>query len=942
MATVTAWSPSIRGLRLGQLVEVEVNGTAEYGQIVAWHPEEAELEVSLLASGKNLRFDPQLIRSADDVRPPGKSGDPSGFDIVLGPQTDRGAVSQVLANCLTERGFCVLRIIQDESQRDDSCSILRQCDQGGRLGRLANELEEGYLGKNGRAKVMWIDPDDSTFSDSSIIVRNDGNITSLAEILQPFAEDVLGAAISERTPALACMSMTDSDEAEFDNPRATDKMIEEFYSSWARTLVRVTHYMGPAAGKATLSLKAGAPIDDVEFSYEITASPNTILLWRQDTFNYSFMEPIRGQAFWLQSFFMRVGPQYTLGEFEGDPSTLRTTSLVGDGPPPPKESHVAVVAIAIQSCGSMTDHHKEWAAYLAGCDGQLEMPFTRFDYLPYYNEEVDNPQGSTYVRHFSVQDGVELFDNKVFEISNMEAECMDPQCRQLMEVGYLCVQQLGMTKKFTNTNATHASVSVGCDKQEWLMMPVNRSVATNNQLAISANRFNYVFNLKGGSYVCDTACSSSLVALHLGKVNLCEKRWDPLEWHMGMGVSMTLTVGSFIHGCAAHMLSNHGRCLTFNASANGYNRGDGTAGMIIKCGTNDELRMAYCRGTQIGQDGRSASMSAPNGPAQEKCVWGATREAQMTPPESTVWECHGTGTSLGDPIEVGAVRKVQIKMKREEPLMIATSKSNFGHLEGSAAAMAMNKCVLVVMRTISCATLHLKTLNPHLDHAAFEAFFTTEHTPYKYRRGHCQVSSFGVGGTNGHAIFWGEKAEEEVDFRKLLLRKLMKAPPPIIAQGTDPSNWEYNGIDLCSKQGDNYRIMIQTDPVTGEENILFEKQIDLEEPAGFYSTTGSHNDWGDDQMNEGDVPGLYFQDIEMPDNGVLEFRILAEGDQERAIGPNQTTYSKTAPMQGPDPELRTSWMVRGKPRSVMRVEFFSPMKKNGQHTRSITWIPMSR
>merc|ERR1719210_1394587 len=156
---------------------------------------------------------------------------------------------------------------------------------------------------------------------------------------------------------------------------------------------------------------------------------------------------------------------------------------------------------------------------------------------------------------------------------------------------------------------------------------------------------------------------------------------------------------------------------------------------MLKLGPQEQYRMAYLRGTQIGQDGRSASMSAPNGPAQEKCCWGAIREARMTPPESTVWDAHGTGTSLGDPIEIGAVRKVQIKHKRLEPLMIASSKSNFGHLEGSAAGIAMNKCVMVVIKAICAPTIHLKTLNPHLDHSAFEAIFCTEVNPYKYKQG---------------------------------------------------------------------------------------------------------------------------------------------------------------------------------------------------------------
>merc|ERR1719145_228528 len=103
-------------------------------------------------------------------------------------------------------------------------------------------------------------------------------------------------------------------------------------------------------------------------------------------------------------------------------------------------------------------------------------------------------------------------------------------------------------------------------------------------------------------------------------------------------------------------------------------------------------------------------MSAPNGPAQFDMISRAVKEAAMTPPESTVWECHGTGTSLGDPIEVGAVRKVQIKMPRLEPLMISTSKSNIGHLEGSAAAVAMNKCIMTVIMTKCAPTIHFKTL----------------------------------------------------------------------------------------------------------------------------------------------------------------------------------------------------------------------------------------
>jgi len=938
------YSPVVNGLRVGQLVEIVDDSrlSGQQGQLQEYRPDADEFGVLLLESGELVALDPSSVVAAGDCAGPGAGGGPEGFDVLVGPQTCRGPLAETVAECLGSKGFCAVRVIQGAKDLQQSFDALKQLDAQGKFGRLSQEVEEGYLGKNGRAKVMWLDPDDSPLPPESPVLRSDGNVSAVAELLLPHCENCLGTAIAERTPALLCLSMTDEDELEYESPGATDDIIEEYYSTWCRGVLRVVQFLGPARGRAILSLKSTAPLSNLEETYEVEAIAGTMLILREDTFGYTFEEPEEGEACWLMSFLMKPGRQWTMeGGVDGDVTVL---SGVGDGPPPPNADAgnlVAVCAISIQSCGRMTDHEKEWAAYCAGTDGQLEMPFSRFDYTPYYSDEVDMPMGTTFVKHFSVQEGIDMFDNRIFEISNMESEALDPICRQVMEVGYLSIFKIGITKKYCNTNPLHASVSVGCDKQEWVQMPnVPRSVATNNQLAICANRFNYVFNLKGGSYVCDTACSSSLVAAHLGKVNLLERRWDPLEWHLGLGSGVTLTVGSFVFSCASHMLSPGGRCFTFNATANGYNRGDGTACMLLKAGANDDQRMCFFRGSQIGQDGRSASISAPNGPAQEKCVWGAIREAQMTPPESTVWECHGTGTSLGDPIEVGAVRKVQIKMKRLEPLMLATSKSNLGHLEGSAAQLAMNKCIMQVIKIVCCPTLHLKTLNPHLDHAAFDAIFISEHLPYRYKQGHCQVSSFGVGGTNGHAIFWGEGKRLSPDNRKVFLLKLKQAHSQILTDGSNPEQWEYTGMAYDAKPGDMYRVVYSRDPVTKEEDIRYEKELKVEDAIEFYSTTGNHNEWAEDRMLEGDVPGLFYQEVEVPESGVLEFRILADGDSEKAIGPEVTTSKKTTRILGPSADLRTSWMVNGAAGTSMLIEFVAPTSIALEGVRSITWFPV--
>merc|ERR1712176_650252 len=176
------------------------------------------------------------------------------------------------------------------------------------------------------------------------------------------------------------------------------------------------------------------------------------------------------------------------------------------------------------------------------------------------------------------------------------------------------------------------------------------------------------------------------------------------------------------------------------------------------------------------------------------------REAQMKPPESTVWECHGTGTSLGDPIEVGAVRKVQIKTPREEPLMVGTIKSNIGHLEGGAAMSAQIKCIIQVSATTCCATNHFRTLNPHLEHAAFDAFFETEDALFHYNQGHSQVSSFGFGGSNGHAIFWGDSIDQAPNIMAAMERRLKQAHAPEVRPvGSNPDNWDSDYPEVDSK-----------------------------------------------------------------------------------------------------------------------------------------------
>jgi len=496
----------------------------------------------------------------------------------------------------------------------------------------------------------------------------------------------------------------------------------------------------------------------------------------------------------------------------------------------------------------------------------------------------------------------------------------------------------GISKKISNRSSHHAGCAVGLDKDDWPSLGRDTGSSI-NALAIIANRFSFVFNMKGPNYITDTACSASLTAAHTAKMMLYERQWDPLEYFIVVGTHLCLSPGPWIGCSMSHMVSPQGRCFTFNASANGYLRGEGTSGMFLKYGGDLEGRDAILRASNIAQDGRSASLTAPNGPAQEEMITRAIREARMTPPESTCWECHGTGTSLGDPIEVGAVRKVQIKMPRPEPLMMSTAKSNIGHLEGGAAMAGMMKCIMQVMYGECFSTLHVRQLNAHLDHAAFEAFFETEASSFKFEQGHSQVSSLGFGGSNGHAVFWGKKVSGvPLDPYQLIQRKMNKMlPPEVRVIGENPDEWDADLPEADVKPGDRYKVFFSSDD-SKDTPMRWVKDTDVsmledDEEASF-SITGSFNSWEEDRMAAGDVPGQHVTTVAIPSSGSLEFRFLKEGDSSKVVCPEEANCTRrSAPVAGPEAGLSNSWVVSGEPDSELQIELLCVQGKY-----SVVWF----
>eukprot|EP00918_Siedleckia_nematoides_P000704 GHVU01001701.1.p1 GENE.GHVU01001701.1~~GHVU01001701.1.p1 ORF type:complete len:1228 (+),score=205.25 GHVU01001701.1:46-3684(+) len=270
----------------------------------------------------------------------------------------------------------------------------------------------------------------------------------------------------------------------------------------------------------------------------------------------------------------------------------------------------------------------------------------------------------------------------------------------------------------------------------------------------------------------DTACSSSLVAID-GAVE--KLRGGLCTSALVGGVNLMLSPHLFVAFCRARMLAPDGRCKTFDARANGYARGEGAGGAVLV--PLEEARqkgmkvVSIVRGTCVNHDGRSASLTAPNGPAQQAVIAGALQSAGLHASDVCFVEAHGTGTALGDPIEMGALRAVYgsspLSPKRGEspsgyPFVIGALKSNIGHLEGSAGIAGFIKLALCLTNRVVPPNLHFTTLNPYIDLGDWAVHFPTEPHKLRQRKAIGGVSSFGFGGANAHIIMEeGESAAVE-------------------------------------------------------------------------------------------------------------------------------------------------------------------------------------
>lgn len=897
----------------------DVNG--QQGQLIEF--DEARNEWTIAT------FSADIVAAEESCIRPLTSDDLQDYDITLGPASDTGVMGAELTERLSDQGYAVCKLFVAPDDLEEMARTADRCAKEGAFTRLASELESGYLGQEGKGKTLSVDLDSSDVADflreSPLKIFEDA-IETVGTLVRPFVEAELGFDIYSRTSTMMSLPF-DDDEDMFSPPDGLDnEEAANFLSMMWRSKLMILVNAGPGATTLTLTPKSITDHEPVKPALSI--HPGMLCVFCMD--RYKFAHESEGKALSLSAFFLDAPREYVIDNITGDLTFLTGTI---SGPAQPKTESLPVVAMGERYAFGVDEPWKAWVAYAkAGWDTITRHPQQRWDCDTYYDPDADQTSGMSYTCHGGFSDGIELFDCKFFDISPAEARGMDPTQRQVLEVSYISLQGAGWTKKMLQAKPANIGVFVGLDKNEWNSIPKDIAggfAASSGANAITSNRFNYCMNLKGASMTMDTACSSSLVATHTAKLYLLHKHFDPCEAVIICGVNLSLSPLTYVSCCGAGMHSHLGRCFTYNFSADGYTRGEATASTALKLKAFEREQGDYgvVAGSQVNQDGRSASLTAPNGPAQERCLQAVIKEVGMKPPEMDTTECHGTGTSLGDPIEIGAYKKVMSMVPRPEPVVVTSSKSNIGHCEGSAGVSGFLKCVLMSLYGEGTPNCHLNCLNPHLDMSGFPGIMTTENVTFRAEASFNSVLSFGFGGTNACATVWGVNqmtsrgVGTNKDLYSLFIRKMQDAPPQeVTIVGDDWEDWEMGGPDKDARFNDVFEVELDPDGVVS----YWKKDKEVPDLGSSYFLTGTFNDWRYDEMEaDPNVPGLYFSTIRIATNVEEEFQVVAGQDPKMTFHPSNRTPLKSASVRGPEETKRENcWCVRGGKGERYRVEFY--------------------
>ena len=416
---------------------------------------------------------------------------------------------------------------------------------------------------------------------------------------------------------------------------------------------------------------------------------------------------------------------------------------------------IAILGIGCRYPGAAEGPEAFWELLRRGGDAIGAVPASRWS-QDVFADRIASPFGG-------FVEPLDAFDAAFFGISPREAATMDPQQRLVLELAWEALEHAALPAGALMGSLTGVFIGIGtsdyCLQRSKFagLQPIDAYVTTGSvSHSVAAGRLAYWLGLQGPALAVDTACSSSLVAVHLACQSL---RNHECNLALAGGVNAILDPENSISLSKAGLLARDGRCKTFDAAADGFIRAEGGGIVVLKrlsdaLSDNDPI-LAIIKSSAVNQDGRSNGLTAPNGPAQKAVIAAALVNAGVDAGRIGYIEAHGTGTALGDPIEVQALGEIygQGRPAADYPYL-GSVKTNIGHAEAAAGIAGLIKVVLALGHEAIPPHLHFKHPNPHIAWAKFPFKIPTDLTPWAgggpKRLG--AVSSFGFSGTNAHVI----------------------------------------------------------------------------------------------------------------------------------------------------------------------------------------------